>query len=669
MQSLPKKGAMLVVFEGAGRVQSLLPPFGEQISIAAINGSSQTVVSGMADSIAQFRNRLEQDQIYCKDLGSAHAFHSSLMTPVLEPLAQVVGSVALHSPKLRLFSDLLGREANEEFRTARYWRDHAREPVRFGDALQAMHDGGCRLLVEISADLTFSNLAYRDETLAMPLWFPSLRKGLDDRDSLLDSLAGLYTHGVSLDWQALDGKRQLSQVQLPAYRFERTRYWHDDPGFVDALMPTQATVAPERTRGQYASERMPTAHPLLGQRMRLPGSEEIRFESWFSTFAPHFIEDHRLFGIPVVPGASHFAMLAQASATLAVDEAIQFEELILLKPLVLPDSQGRHVQLILKPDSLGWVLELTSAAVESQASVWTTHLIGKARRRPLQYGNQNAPPLLDLKALKTRMPLRTSGSDFYTKIWANQGGTGTAFRWIDSIWHGGRESLCLTQCPPSITDSSQYRVHPGLVEAACQVLHCCAEIERAEDLIRDQVTYVPFSVDQFYIAGAMANSSRWWCHARMRELSTESVLADLCIYSESGELIAELKGFCLRRIFRKMLKPSDAALVTPVAPVVAGAIDVHANDTPAIEARATSRSDLARYLREKCAELSGTSIETIDLERGFIEIGLDSLSAVNLVNQLRRTWKLNVRVSEVLASTSLNKLAGNLFDRMSQKAS
>jgi amino acid adenylation domain-containing protein len=649
MQTLPKVGAMLVVFESAERLQSILQPFGEQLSIAAINSASQTVVSGYAEAVLRLRHRLERDRIYCKELRTSHAFHSALMTPILEPLQQVAASISLRSPGVRLFSDRSGREADTQISTAEYWRDHAREPIRFGDGLQAMHDSGCRLLVEIGPDLTFSNLGYMNQSLEAPQWFASLRRGVDDHDSLFDSLAGLFTYGASVDWQAIEGSRQLSQVPLPSYHFDRQRFWHSDLDFIKTRVPTQPHSGGTSIRG---------VHPLIGSRMRLPGSNEIRFESWFGTQAPHFIEDHRLFGIPVVPGASHFSMLAQVSATLSAVEPVHFEELHLLQPLVMADPAGRNVQLVIRPDTSGWQVVLSSAAAaESNESEWISHLVCKARRAAAVNGARHpTPPGIDLEALKAKLPLQTSGTNFYSKIWANQGGTGSAFRWIESIWHGDQESLCLARCPSSVNDTADYRLHPGLIESACQVLHCCAEIERAEDLVRDEVTYVPFSVDEFVVSDSMTGSSSWWCHARMRELKPESVLADLSIYSESGSLIAKLVGFCLRRIDRVRLESNNAttsalASAATFAPQVIAAAIAPANRSPV---------ELSRYLQHKCAELSGTKIELIELDRGFIEMGLDSLAAVVLVNQLRRDWQLRVRVSEVLASTSLDGLVGTL---------
>jgi hypothetical protein len=107
-----------------------------------------------------------------------------------------------------------------------------------------------------------------------------------------------------------------------------------------------------------------------------------------------------------------------------------------------------------------------------------------------------------------------SGADFYARIWANQGGTGSSFRWIDRIWQGERQALCRAVAPPDVIDASAYALHPGLIEAACQVLHCCGDIETTTT-VESGVTFVPFSVDVFELSRALPSHAEAWCHAQL----------------------------------------------------------------------------------------------------------------------------------------------------------
>src|SRR5690606_9813638 len=49
---------------------------------------------------------------------------------------------------------------------------------------------------------------------------PSLRKGRGELEQLLESLGGLYTRGLEVDWAGVDGGARRRKVRLPTYPFE-----------------------------------------------------------------------------------------------------------------------------------------------------------------------------------------------------------------------------------------------------------------------------------------------------------------------------------------------------------------------------------------------------------------------------------------------------------------
>ena len=110
-------------------------------------------------------------------------------------------------------------------------------------------------------------------------------------------------------------------------------------------------------------------------------------------------------------------MLAQAVEFLGATQGDchRFEDLYLLRPLLLPDGCERDVQLIFKPDAQGWSLELTSAEVNQAATgsePWTAHLIGLGRTH-LPERTTPALPTIDLSAIKARCAETRSRSEFY----------------------------------------------------------------------------------------------------------------------------------------------------------------------------------------------------------------------------------------------------------------
>jgi amino acid adenylation domain-containing protein len=653
MQNLPGDGRMLAVTGKIEDVTRLLGPFSNNVSIAAINTPMQVVLSGEGDTIDRFASVLRAQGIHCRQLAVSHAFHSLQMDAALQPLENLARQVKLRQPAMRLFSNLYGRAVATEVTDPAYWRDHARQPVQFAAGIGAMIAAGCELFVEIGPGVQLSQLAQEVDPQRQIETISTLRRNENDWCTLLEAVGRLNVHGVAVDWAAFQKGTAFRPVRLPSYPFQRTRHWYRGE------LVSAGSSAAVQSDGS-------ASHPLLGRRLRLPGSAEIRFEARFSQIAPNFVQDHRLFGVSLPPGASHFAMLAEAAECLASGgpnggRPCVFEDLYLLRPLLLPEGCHRDVQLIFTPEHASWNLELVSAETSSGSRTsgeWMTHMTGQARVQESD-GHNGQAQTLDLAAIKVRSNNVISGEDFYARIWANQGGTGSAFRWIASIWRGDREALCHAVCPAGIIDAANYRLHPGLVEAACQVLHCCATIETHEAMEETGVTYVPFSVDAFRVFDVAMNHEDAWCYARLRDASRESVVADLSILTVSGQVVASLEGFCLRQITAEAVRASLALIgaQTPertmqLIPSRAAA-NVSGSSMP-------DEKEMLRYLQSKCAEFSGYSASEIRLDAGFAELGLDSIVAAMMSNQILRDFGRRITLGQILASRSVESLAGEI---------
>ena len=597
--------------------------------------------------LAAARGRLVQGLADSSDMPATFAAEASVVA-LRQPLAERVGRMHLRPPTLRLIDSVHGRAVTAEVAEPGYWAGPPRVPVRFAAGIGAMVEEGCDLCVDIGPDSALADLT-RERTAMRPLDIvPTLRRGENDWRALLETVARVYVRGTRIDWAAFQGGRRPTPPRLPTYPFQRSRHWYDG-----ALVRGEHP-APAPARGS-------AGHPLLGQRLRLPGSQEIRFESRFSQTAPHFLADHRLFGIPLPPGASHFAMLAQAAQVLGDGDAdagapFRFDDLFLLRPLLLPDGCQRDVQLIFRPEPNGWRLELASAQAgegTARTAEWTPHMIGRGRVQAS--GDQfPAETRWNLRDVRIRCGTPVSGAEFYSRIWANQGGTGSAFRWIETVWQGDREALCRAVRPAAIVDAAAYRLHPGLIEAACQVLHCCGAIETTATIEMQGMTWVPFSVAAFHLFAARATHDDAWCHARLRELADDNVVADLTILSAAGAVVARFDGFCLRQLTREAVGGLGGAALPASERVGIGWTRALAT---APCGSISGPEATTRYLQRKCAELSGYPESEIALDAGVIDLGLDSIAAVMLANDLLRDLGRTVSISRILACRSLATLA------------
>ncbi|MEU4626933.1 type I polyketide synthase, partial [Actinoplanes sp. NPDC023801] len=234
MQALPPGGAMLAVQATEAEVREAITGLdldiaavdgptsegrdglaGRGLDIAAVNGPASVVVSGDAAAIEELASRFAKTT----RLTVSHAFHSSLMEPMLADFAVVLAGLSFEAPRIPVVSNLTG-EPVEEF-TADYWIRHVRETVRFADGVSWLASNGVTRCVEVGPSGVLSGMA----ALTAPdlTHAAALRKDRDETETLLHAAAKLWTAGVPVDWTAI--LPAAPRIDLPTYAFQRDHYW------------------------------------------------------------------------------------------------------------------------------------------------------------------------------------------------------------------------------------------------------------------------------------------------------------------------------------------------------------------------------------------------------------------------------------------------------------
>ena len=108
MGSLPAGGKMSAVFADEARVKEAIQPFSEKVSIAAINGATNIVISGDGQAIDSICSALGEQSIKTRALTVSHAFHSPLVEPIVKDFEKAASSVNYKQPQIRLISNLTG---------------------------------------------------------------------------------------------------------------------------------------------------------------------------------------------------------------------------------------------------------------------------------------------------------------------------------------------------------------------------------------------------------------------------------------------------------------------------------------------------------------------------------------------------------------------------------
>ena len=202
--SLPAGGRMAAIFADAERVEGLTDDF-PSLSVAAYNGAN-TVLSGPGKDLSEAVARLEADGVRCDWLETSHAFHSSLLDPVLDEFEAYANRFEFRSPQRTLVCNRTGATLG---RTAKldgaYWRRHARQPVEFAKSVKTLADLHCTMLLEVGPQPVLTAAAMRawPDPATAPRAIASLRRNTADLRQVTEALANAYIVGHVPDFAAL----------------------------------------------------------------------------------------------------------------------------------------------------------------------------------------------------------------------------------------------------------------------------------------------------------------------------------------------------------------------------------------------------------------------------------------------------------------------------------
>ncbi|MBB5622466.1 amino acid adenylation domain-containing protein [Pedobacter cryoconitis] len=230
-----KKGQMLSVSISEPELRYLLKDE-PAISLAAVNSSSLSVVSGEEEPLMAFATKLTTTGYKNKVLHTSHAFHSWMMDGILAEFEKAFEGINFKPQQIPVISNLTGEPAKDsEMGSPAYWVKHLRNEVRFSAGAGHILQQEQAVFIELGPGNALSTFvrSHQSRTRQHKVisMISSAAQVHQDQKQVLKGMGELWQQGIDIDWAAYYQDEQRQKMALPAYSFDKIAY----PVNVDAF--------------------------------------------------------------------------------------------------------------------------------------------------------------------------------------------------------------------------------------------------------------------------------------------------------------------------------------------------------------------------------------------------------------------------------------------------
>jgi acyl transferase domain-containing protein/acyl carrier protein len=232
------RGSMMTVSLPEAELVPLLPPGSY---IGGVNTDELCLVSGEKRAIDVLEKELEKRHVEMLRYRPTVPGHSPLMEPMLDELLRELENITFNKPGIPMVCGLTGTwMTDEDALDPSYFTRQLREPVRFADALKTLFENPDTIFLEVGPGTNLVNFVryYKESGKQPDIQYATMVRHHKDPAAddyfLVNRLALLWSFGKEIDWPAFYGDEKRRRVSLPAYPFERQKYWIDFDPFKEA---------------------------------------------------------------------------------------------------------------------------------------------------------------------------------------------------------------------------------------------------------------------------------------------------------------------------------------------------------------------------------------------------------------------------------------------------
>lgn len=495
------KGTMLAVGLSETEIKSLITEY-KDVSIAAINSNDSVTLSGEKNSLDELVKKFESMGVFNRLLDVAVPYHSPVMHLIEDELLEVLKNLQGKETTIDLYSTVTADKISGDEINNEYWWKNVREPVRFSKTMDALVRDEQTIFIEVGPHPVLKNSMKGCVKNSESFHFlQTLNKRESEQLNFFENLSQLFTLGFPLEWERWVNK--LPHLSLPSYPWQKEYYWEESNKSLENRRGREGNV--------FLNEKVDS--PQLTYRVELN-----------KHFFP-FINDHLVQDRVVFPGAG-FVAAAIAFYQHEISDEIPFrlENLRFHQMLVIDDQkiQNLYTSYDFKNNHFG-----IHTKDIGDDTAWIKRATGKFTIG--SYSKKTSS--IDIKSILKRLDSTLSKDEVYEKLSNSKLDYGPYFQAIKEIKYGEKELVAEIKGHTAIKNFDQdYFIHPTLLDACFQSM-----------IAFDSSEFVPVSIGSIHCYSFPGEE--FICYSRVKSYGFNSVVADLIICDEEGNIAIEIEDF------------------------------------------------------------------------------------------------------------------------------
>ncbi len=350
-------------------------------------------------------------------------------------------------------------------------------------------------------------------------------------DKELREICSMYIKGADVKWMELYKNCTYKKISLPTYPFEHKTYWIKQQTDKEVSKPE-------------AGVRM---HPLIDRCLVKTLDQEI-YLTEFSVDRHWVLTEHVIMGMNVIPGITYLEMARAAAKNSCGGICAELSDVVFLAPLVVDKNETKEVHTIIRREKglLSFKIASRSKPENTEAEeTWLIHAEGTICPE-----TKEDKGVVNLKILHDRCSKEELNVDMSSPM----GGFTFGPRWrnVKRALIGDGEVLTELEIDNAFSDDTkEYVLYPSLLDNSVNLA-----IEKLANRVEEGL-YLPISYKSLKIYKPIP--PRFFSHQKINgvlEKGMQTVSMDIALIDENGGIIADIKGYVIKKVFKDAFKPS-----------------------------------------------------------------------------------------------------------------